>query len=531
MKLPPIVLAAMFFNIVVFSNPNNPKLNKCITKTVRNVFPNNESIIYIYDKNNMIPTTEENPKILFDVKNQVKVSPSYRNYAHNYVIRADYHTDLSNALLALLSTSLWNDRLTREGKFLFITKDENLEKKVTLFWKLGMINLIVILYNSEGSFIVFTSDPQDPNNNCGLMLKKFLNFDDCFLSRSIRLPKTWRKYTNCNVTCFVAFTDNTHAMQLFESIKFFRDLMVKKFDVIFTTIETLDINHKKDLFSVAFQFRQPFDHNIFTSSYFSDRMVWIVPFPRRIPDMKIISMIFKNAVWILILIAFVATSLAWWLITKVTKRKSSVTKAFLKVFSITLFGSVDSFDLLRPMLCLFLAYVLYSIHIQTAFNSKLVEVLTVPQYESTIKTLEELSDSDVTIYVSKHIYRHFFKHETLNNTLYNKIKNKLSVQTPMDFGRVVVDIKTFMHSAVLLTTNEMHVLSTVFLVDFCTIEDYSLIWNLNIPIVGRPGSYLIKTIDELISNLVESGILHYFVKNVKYDFAVSAQKIYSSCTV
>ncbi|KAF5297961.1 hypothetical protein FQR65_LT09872 [Abscondita terminalis] len=531
MKLPPIVVAAMFFNIVVASNQHNSKLNKCIIKTVRNVFANNESIIYMYDKNNRIPTTDENPRILFDVRNQITVSPSYGNYTHNYVIRANYYVDLSNAFIALISSRLWCHHLTLHGKFILITMDENLEKMVTLFWKFGVINLIVIFYNSDGTMIVFTSDPQAPSNNCGLMLKTFLNFDDCFASRPVQLPKILRKYTNCNMTHFTWRADDSYTMKLSGSTKFLWDLMVEKYNVTMTTIDTSKTNRSKDLFSVSIQFRQPSDFNMYTSTFFSNKMVWIVPFPKRISDIKIISMIFKNSVWISILIALVAASLVWWLITKVMKRTSSITKAFLKVYSITLFGSVDSFDWLRPTLCLFLAYVMYSIHIQTAFVSKLVEVLTIPQYESAIKTLDELSDSDVTIYVSKYVYHNFFKHESLNNTLYNKIKNKLSVQTPDDFGTLVTDFKTFMRSAVLLTSNEMNILRTIFFVDFCTVEDDSLITNLDLAIVGRPGSYLIKTIDKLISDLMESGILHYIINNIKYDIPVNMRKIYSSFTV
>ncbi|KAF5297968.1 hypothetical protein FQR65_LT09879 [Abscondita terminalis] len=501
-------------------------VQKMIFLTVRKVFPNNESVIYMYE-DNQIPITEENPTILFDVRNQITVLPPYRNFSHNYVIRADYYKNLAKALTSLAVSGLWNNKLMRQGKFILITLDENLQHKVTLFWKLGIINLIILLYDSEDSMAVLTSDPQAPSNDCGLMLKEFLNFDDCFASTRIQLPKILRKFTNCNVTYWTSTIDRSNSVKLFASIRFLLDLMDKTQNVSVTTISSI----RPNLFTMSVHLRSSFDNFEYTSTFFSDRMVWIVPFPPLIPNIKLIGIIFKDIVWIFVVIAFIVTSSIWCLIIRLLKRTLNVGNTFLKVFSITLFGHVDKFDLICSLRILFLAYVLYSIHIQTAFSSKLIEILTVAQYERAIATLTELSDSDVKIFVNEATFTHFFQHENLNRTLYDKIRNKFIVQNSKDYSVSVTDLKTFRNSGALLTSNELDILTTVFLIDFYTIEDYTFLPSLELSVAGLPGSYLIKSIDKLISILVESGILPHFVKNVKYEIPIKRQINYSKRTV
>ncbi|KAF5297960.1 hypothetical protein FQR65_LT09871 [Abscondita terminalis] len=510
MKSSPIILT-LFINILVLSTSSN--LNKCIDK----VKPNSDN--------------KENPRILFDIRTQMKTPPSYITYNHNYVIRADSYEDLLHAFYALSISALWKNKLTREGKFLLVTFDENLKKKVTLFWEHGMIDLIVLVYKSDDTIDFFTADPQNPTNECGRVLNQVLSIGHCFGSTPIRLPKVLRKYTNCNVTYLTSITKRYSSIKLFASIGFVLDLLVERLGVSLKTINVLNTNYSYDLFSIFMQDPSSFDQNVYTSTFFSDSLVLIVPFPLRIPDMETMGMVFKNNVWILILISFVATSSIWLLITRVLKNNWAIAKSFLEVFSITLFGSVNKVEVFRSTRCLFLAYVLYSIHIQTAFTSKLIGVLTLSQYEPTIKTLNELSKSNLKILVSTSIYNQYFEHETLNSSLYNKITEKFDVHSIEDFSKAITDLKTFRNSAALVTSNEVDILTAVFLIDFNTIEGSALVPNIERVVGGLPGSYIIKTIDKMLSNLVESGILNYFLNNVKYEIHIKRNKSYSKNVV
>ncbi|KAF5297967.1 hypothetical protein FQR65_LT09878 [Abscondita terminalis] len=516
--------------IAVFINQTNQNLNKCIVKTIQKVFANNESLIYLHDDKIEFPVVEENPRILHTVRYRLQIPQTYRNYSQNYVVVADQYKNLVNIFGTISRSRLWHNKLTRTGTFLVITLEDSIVEKVKMFWLLGIINVVFLVHNLEETMHVFTSDPQAPGNNCGLMLKEFLSFGDCFASTPIYLPRILRKYTNC-VVSYVSWTsNNVEKIKIFEVINFLLKTMVNKLNLSLKMVNGMNISYTYNMFTIFSSLRKSLEHNTYTLTFFSDNMVWIVPFPARIPDMKIMQVVFKKIVWILILAAFVFTSLTWWLITKVLNRNSNIIKTFLDVYSITLFGTVHRLDLIPSLRCLFMAYVLYAIHIQTGFTSKLVEVLTIPQYEPTIKTITELSDSNLKIIILEGFHSYFFEHEESNYILYNKIKQKLKILNSHEFGEKVTNLKTFRNKAALLSSNELDVLTATFLTDFYTIKDQTFVSKIDHVLVGHPSSYLIRTIDQLISQLVETGILDYISKNVKYEISIKREVVHEKAT-
>ncbi|KAF5307425.1 hypothetical protein FQR65_LT06939 [Abscondita terminalis] len=510
-RKPALSLQHLYF--VATLPKENPKLQKCIAKTMEKVFGKIESVLYVYVDNNRFPILQENPRVFFDARSQIRIPSTYRSYSRNYVLHVENHQNLMDALLAVGTSNLFDAKLVREGLYLLITTEEDLELKIQLSWKLGIINLIVLAYDSDGLMLVLTTDPQLPENLCGFFPKEFLTFDECFQQTSIVLPKIMRKYTNCHVKYFTIVKDVTNKVRHLESIRFLLDLLVKHLNVSLTVVNPTVSANRFDIFSMFDAYRASFPNKVFSSTFFSDTMVWIVPFPQRIPTMKILQVVFKTTVWICILVAFVLSSLTWWL---VQRRTSSIVQAFMNVFSLTLFGLTNKIESFWSMRCLFLAYVVYSIHIQTGFTSKLIQTLTIPQYEPRIETLTELADSDIVIYVKQNIYDHFFDHEEPNNALYNKIKEKLNVTSASVFSDIATDYNTFTKSAVLLTRNELEILSKVFQKDFCTIHDPLFLPNLDNVFVGNEGSYMFKTLDGFISLLKESGILNHFLQGVEY---------------
>ncbi|KAF5297966.1 hypothetical protein FQR65_LT09877 [Abscondita terminalis] len=462
-----------------------------VFELVYRVFSNNESLIYLYDGKVKFPVAEE-------------IQEYYTT--QNYVVVAHQYNDLVLVFGTMLHSKLWHKKLTRVGTFLVVTFEEDMAKKVKMFWLLAT------------------------GNNCGQMLKEFLTFDDCFASTPIQLAQVLRKYTNCVVTYVSWSSDDVKNIKFFEVINFLLKTIVNKLNLSLQMINALNTNYTYNMFTIFSSLRKSLEHNTYTFTFFSDAMVWIVPFPQKIPDMKVIQVVFKEIVWILILAAFVSTSLIWWLITKVFNRNSNIIKTFLDVYSITLFGSVHRLDLIPSLRSLFLAYVLYAIHIQTGFTSKLVEVLTVPQYEPTIKTITELSESNHTIIILDGYRNYFFDHEESNYILYNKIKQKLEILNSHEFGEKVTDLKTFRNKAALLSSNELDVLTATFLTDFYIIKEETFVSNIEHVLIGHPSSYLIRTIDELISQLVETGILNYISKNVKYEISIKRERVYDEAT-
>ncbi|KAF5304824.1 hypothetical protein FQR65_LT07841 [Abscondita terminalis] len=517
----PVLSLEHVYSVFVFWGGDEPysDLNKCIAKTIETVFPSNETVIYVYYDEEMFSITDNNPYVVINIQFPLYKSSNYKNYHYNYIIHAESFNHLLYAFNYIQGNKLWHPKLMSDGKLLLITIEEELEKKITALWNTGLINLIVLVYyDSSKTMRILTSDPQAPKNNCGLNLKEYLTVADCFDQTSIRLPKKYRKYTNCNVTHMDLAGTNRYHLKLMETVTLILDLFVERLGISLTIYNSNNNDRVFDIFTIYVHYRALFPDNAFTAVFFSDNMVWIVPFSKQIPPIKILQVVFKQNVWICVLVSFVGTSLVWWLMTKVISRTSSISEAFLKVFSITLFGSVDKFDLLWSMKCLFLAYVLYSIHIQTAFTSRLIEILTIPQYEPRIESLTELANSQVTVYVSHNIYEHFFDHQVLNSTLYNKIKKRIVKLNDWIYHGIVYDKSTYLILGSIMSGFEFEMLTKTQRMDFNTIDGSSLIGNLDTVFGGMKNSYFVRTIDEFIIILSESGNLRYLVDHIKIEF-------------
>ncbi|KAF5285773.1 hypothetical protein FQR65_LT13052 [Abscondita terminalis] len=476
-----------------------------IAKCAKNVFGTDATLIYVRN-GTKFSAKLPNPIVLFNARSRVYARAIL---PQNYVIQADSFVDVLDLVrVSLVLSPFWRKKLTREGKFLLITADKDLEKKFAAFWKMGIINLVVLAYDFAGAARLLTSDPQAPDNACGLKVNAFSNSD-----ARIQLPKTLRKYTNCNATYLTANTVTSKQAREHEMANFVLKTMVNRFGLSLTTENSQTTVHVRNFFTIGIGYRDLLTNHFYTSIFYSDKMICIVPFPQKIPTMKIVKMIFKTIVWIYVLVTFVAASLTWWFIVK----RTNLSEAFLKVFSITLFGSTNDYERSRSMRCLFLAYVVYAIHIQTAFNSKLIEILTIPQYEPRIKSLTELGDSDVAILVREGIYTLFFDHEEHHGTLFNKIKEKMVVKEVGEYSDLVFDINTYNTMAVLLTNNEVELITNALKTEFCILDDFTFVPRMDMAFYGIEGAYILKTIDEVIVLLRESGLLDHFLKGINYD--------------
>ncbi|KAF5277252.1 hypothetical protein FQR65_LT00360 [Abscondita terminalis] len=503
MKYAAILLIACSF---VFEA--NTNLNKCIAKTVEKVFAENQSVIYVYYEIMSIPET--NPRILLDLNFPFYMASTYKNYHYNYIIHGEDMKRFRRAFDVLVQYHLWTLKQTSEGKLLLVTSEKDLEEIVVFIWKVGVINLVVLVYDTSGATRVFTSDPQAPENNCGLSLKKCLSVVDCFSSTPILFPKIFRKYTNCKITSVVPTADELEIRKItvFKTIHFILDLIVERFNASLKNAIPTDVAYQLGLHYIVLKEYTLLPNYYITLPFFDDNMVWMVPFAQRISLVQSFQKIFKKIVWVYILVAFVGASLTWWLITKVSNGTSSISKVFLKMLSITLFGFVDKFGMGLSMRCLFLTYVLYSIHNQMGFTSRLIENLITSHYGSRINNLDELANSNISIYVSDSYYQKFFEHGKLNGTLYNKIRARLVKLPQLDYPNIIGNNHTYIKSGSLLTKSEYEMLQLSYEIDFCTIDGSNLPLKLKYVFAGSENAYILKTVNKLISLLMESGMLN-----------------------
>ncbi|KAK4872320.1 hypothetical protein RN001_014349 [Aquatica leii] len=484
----------------------NRRLKDCVNYVIKNVFQEDETLLFTKigaDKTNLLDTTEH-PFMVVNLKNKIKKFDNFMYYKQNFITHLEIEA-IPMFLPLLYKSVFWNQTASYEGTYIFVTPFKSVDIIFKHYWSIGIINLIVIVYNNnKNSINVFTSDPQAPQNNCE---QEFLsmNVQSCGVKKTIKLPELLRKFTNCKIVLankrqleisainFILETTSTHLNATFIIDK------NASFYTRFTFRETILGYHKYVLYSSVVQ---------------RDDFIWVVPTPKRIPSLEVLKIVFKKSVWIGILASYVLTSIVWWVFLKwYGGGTSELSSVLMMVYSLTLFGSIKQTPAFLTLKLIFITYIVYSIHIQTAFTSNLINILTVPQYEKRISTLEELSNSNVSIHIPIPLYNIYFSNNRSNYSLYTKIRNKLSINTNFflnsSYRQGKHDVCYFFKKAEgeleQIAINRKHFVIT----------DNALTSNYQVVLSAIYGSYILKTVDLVMNMLIESGIYGKIVQNIE----------------
>jgi hypothetical protein len=138
------------------------------------------------------------------------------------------------------------------------------------------------------------------------------------------------------------------------------------------------------------------DHTI---GYVPEVVKWFGPIPKQIPHWKGLVTHFTPQMWLLILIVYLIVSILFCSLANVQRSvkervsyKNPVV-CFLRNFSVVLGSAVS----VRPqtwfLRLFFVVWVYYCLLINTVYQSSLISVLTQPQFESPVDTVEKLLNS------------------------------------------------------------------------------------------------------------------------------------------
>nr|AQM73614.1 putative ionotropic receptor IR60a [Cydia nigricana] len=133
-----------------------------------------------------------------------------------------------------------------------------------------------------------------------------------------------------------------------------------------------------------------------SSTYLADSYTWVVP--RALPRSAWLSLfiIFQKTVWLTVITCFVLIALSWMVLAKLSKDASYRTNLD-HYFINTWLSNLGFCGFSRPMtnsLRIFFVFInLYFILFLTAYQTKLIDVLTNPSFEYQISTVEELVES------------------------------------------------------------------------------------------------------------------------------------------
>ncbi|KAF5301865.1 hypothetical protein FQR65_LT08697 [Abscondita terminalis] len=418
------------------------ELQSCVAHTIQNIFNENNSLLFLseYGDEFAFPDTIINPYVIANtdgLKHPNQIAEIFSN-DENIVLHLKQFGDMTKFTKLLRIFSNW----PQENTFLLVirkTSANTIKIAFELLWKCNFFNVVVIGYGENFHPSLIYSDEFAIANECG---RKFENYviGDCNSTRKHQFPNVLRKYPNCNVL-YGNLESWMHYKELKETYVTFRFLQTiayalnmsfsrHHYKINFTDGSYLAIyktnNYKSDL-SIK-------DATVF---YYED-MVWNVPAPKRISPLAVLKITFKPLLWLFVVLAFFSTSTLWWLLGKLLKEHhNSYFEVFFGVYSITLFGLSLRVPRTWALRYAFITYVIYAIHIQTAFTSNLIQILTVAQYEPRINSLQDLAESDLPILIRDDTFTWLNSIET-KSPLHKKIYDKFIVLTPIRFHDAIL---------------------------------------------------------------------------------------------
>ncbi|KAK4878845.1 hypothetical protein RN001_011351 [Aquatica leii] len=503
-----VIYLTLTVGFVIIKDEKVENVKSCVQQAIKNIFGEDDTLLFIFDDVDRYIFSDNinNPSIIIDMSRENKfVNETSIGHQQNYVIHARSYNTLLQTLTKLYATKIWRNNKMALRKVLFVTpffENETFSKIIRTYWSIKVLNLVILTYdlNEKDSAIrLMVSDPQAVLNQCETKAN-LINTYSCNESNVIKFPRILRKYENCFLTIHsIVDALNNHESRLLFTTAYILETIREYLNMSITLKNETDAWLKEDLFRLMINF-------------YND-----VPAPKRIPQMETLKLVFKQTVWIFILVSFILTSVMLWCINKYAfpSNQHSLGYYFLEVYSITIFGTTTSKRLLPFLQFIFVSYVIYSIHIQAVFTGKLITLLTIPQFEHQIESLQGLSESNNSIVTN--IRRLCSDNPDKNdNKMYRKIKTKFTCYSYQEYCHLINSEEVTINYTILVDEDVFQQLCERSKRKCYYFVDNSFLRTRQVSFSIDPFSYFTVTLNEIIIRLIESGLL----KQVKarYDY-------------
>ncbi|KAF5296536.1 hypothetical protein FQR65_LT01526 [Abscondita terminalis] len=391
---------------IKFEEENNKEFDECIQHVTETFFAEDDTL-YVFSPVNetfVLPNNITNPRLLPSIDEKYNV-PKSVHFKMGIVLHLssvqDFHT---YARRIFFNSPLFYPNVNPNIKWLVITSRQDFSRVFLQSWQAQIMHVAVLVYNSNQnhtSLRLYTANPQETINDCGKLVN-MIREQNC--KSKFEFPQALRKYTNCSFI-LVATNQVIHDRHVpYIKSQFFTDLIISRLN---SSSTATDYDRK---FFIDFKLiRMSENYESSSSIIYSGTAIWFVPKPRQMSTLKVITVIFQKILWICILFSFFVISLVWWIILKLKNKsvdsENRFTLIMLDMWGATLFGSVDKLPTLRSLRFLVISYIMYCIHIQALFTSKLLQSLTVPQYERAITSLEDVFHSNLQVFAKIDVCR------------------------------------------------------------------------------------------------------------------------------
>ncbi|KAF5278944.1 hypothetical protein FQR65_LT15468 [Abscondita terminalis] len=507
-------ISSLMFTQIVFglklATNSYSHLQNCVARTIENIFGENKSLLLMTEVGGAFafPDTVTNPYVItntYGLKHSQDVAKIFIN-DKNIVAHFRYVTGMQPTVSLTTSFS----RRPQQSTILFITYATN-QELIELTYKylclLKFYNVVLIVY--DGSFYptLIYIDQFAVGNQCGTKLGHFI-IGDCNSTNTRQFFNVFRKYPNCKLTVRQPALINidgyrsypvtaqlilhTSAWRLNTTLRYsYATISDSSFDIYTTHISQETISE------------------LSTIPFFYDDIAWLVPPPKQISPLLILKIIFKPLIWVFVVMTLILTSLVWWLLANFFKPNSCF-DIFFQLYSITVLGLINRVPLRPAFRLVFISYVIYAIHIQIAFTSKLAQILTIPQYEPHIKNLQELDDSNLVVFITEDLFE-WLNETEITSPLHKRIYKKM-VPLPVEDYREVVTRRDARNYSVFCLYDDYHTLKRYNRTVLNHFVDNSFSGSLKYVFIGNASVNIQPAFNLAVNYIIETGFVDYFGK-------------------
>ncbi|KAF5273861.1 hypothetical protein FQA39_LY00976 [Lamprigera yunnana] len=438
-----------------------------------------------------------------------QISDSYKpihlktEYTRNFVILTKSAFSLNQELNHLKNNRLWSDSNSPRGKFLIITYTTEVFEIFSMFSKRMIMDVIILVPSYHKRHLVYMSNPWGNGYHCENSSTLIHSSQRCSqkLKKIVKMPI--RNYGGCplsfNINSITWKMEKNAIDFLMDALKIYLNLTMHYGNSTQYPLQvTLNANYNR--------------HET-TKIIFQIDWTWITAATIRVVHFETISSLFQKEVWLLTGLVFLITVLAWWitiLLPTATNKFYQFCNVFIELTSLTIHGTISLIPNMHILRYIFLIYSFYALIVQTAFNTNLIQVLTVPHYSHAITSTKELIQSNMSLHVSSFVHHKVLRSTNSSAIGFRKLKKQL--RTTKNYSHSLDLIYNFRNAALLMPivdffeTNEKR--------KFNTFTDNYILGTVQLVFVLPKGHVLVDSINEIITVLTESGIYKRHIEGI-----------------
>lgn len=415
-----------------------------------------EVLLFVYNDmfNYYLPKYLNNIMCLWnvDVGNSTYYLNDNKLYYNNYIMLTD-DENIYDLIESLRGSAFWKSgSKAREDKyFLFFFDAPNKTAIFEYLWKVEIINVLLFEINDRLDWDLFTYRPFAKESKCGNVIRplpiqslsnfKFReqhpNMKYCHLNMSytdvVLLPKYFYDPP------YVLLMPLHLLVELYElNYTYFSMPLEYQLNPIVAAINVKEQTADKEYDGIVgiplrqLEYPVVFDNILELSANLGfDEFIWIIPRPKKIPNVRILLTIFSTSIYFVCLFTTSIIIIIWIYISKISKLDNY---DVMGILSVTLgFGmKTPKLNVLKFVLVL---YLFYTSHIIYFFQGNFSSKLLIPQYEERIKTMDELMDSEIQMQL--HEMQRELLFTTSDMPLAKRLYEKIYSAPPLGFYETI----------------------------------------------------------------------------------------------